>query len=447
MITNNIINYHHSSIVLLSLIISLLSLSCKHTIEPLPEAELTVELEDVSCTEAWIMLKLTNITLPTEVTIYKNNAVAQNNILCYGDTLLYIDSLMPNQTYKFLAEVRQHNSTSNELTFTTLDTTSHNFTFQSWTFGTIGSSSLYDVAIIDENNIWAVGEINVADTSINGYTTYNAVHWNGTEWELKKIGGIGGWTCHTIFAFNENDIWFEGTIHWDGSNYNVHKNGWPLMPNGDGWQVNKMWGSSSNDLYAVGNSGNIAHWDGRKWMKIESGTTVDLLDVWGNPSGSIVWACGYDGGYYKTVLLQYKSKVIKKLYEGSSNNQVNGFYVGLFDGIWTDSENITYLINWGGICSLNFNQFNNFKLITPLLSDIGFSMSASGKNNIFISGQHGLLVHFNGSSIKEYLELRNNKDYLYGINVRNDLVCAVGSRTVSTIYQQVIIHLIKTQGD
>ena len=54
---------------------------------------------------------------------------------------------------------------SNELTVTTMDTTSHNFTWQSWTFGDIGSSVLYDVAIINENNIWAVGEINIADTS------------------------------------------------------------------------------------------------------------------------------------------------------------------------------------------------------------------------------------------------------------------------------------------
>jgi hypothetical protein len=60
-----------------------------------------------------------------------------------------------------------------------MDTTSHNFTFESWTFGTIGSSVLYDVAIINppaggeagETQIWAVGEIMIADTSQNGYTT------------------------------------------------------------------------------------------------------------------------------------------------------------------------------------------------------------------------------------------------------------------------------------
>ena len=73
---------------------------------------------------------------------------------------------------------------------------------------------LYDVAIINENNIWAVGEIMIADTSQNGYTTYNAVHWDGSEWELKRIpyyyNGQTFYHGHykAIFAFNENDIWF-----------------------------------------------------------------------------------------------------------------------------------------------------------------------------------------------------------------------------------------------
>ena len=59
-----------------------------------------------------------------------------------------------------------------------------------------------------------------------------------------------------------------------------------------GWEINKLWGSSSNDLYAVGNEGNIAHCNGSKWTKIESGTTVDLLDVSGHTDGTVCKTCG-----------------------------------------------------------------------------------------------------------------------------------------------------------
>ncbi|GAB6283729.1 MAG: hypothetical protein STSR0008_25320 [Ignavibacterium sp.] len=52
-----------------------------------------------------------------------------------------------------------------------MDTTSHNFSFETWTFGgEAGSSVLYDVAIIDENNIWAVGEIRISDTTSEAKT-------------------------------------------------------------------------------------------------------------------------------------------------------------------------------------------------------------------------------------------------------------------------------------
>ncbi len=81
----------------------------------------------------------------------------------------------------------QYQVSSNELSVTTMDTTSHNFTWQTWTFGEHSSSTLYDVAIIDENNIWAVGEIYMNDSLGNpDPDAYNAVHWNGSELEYKE---------------------------------------------------------------------------------------------------------------------------------------------------------------------------------------------------------------------------------------------------------------------
>jgi hypothetical protein len=68
-----------------------------------------------------------------------------------------------------------------------IDTTSHVI---NWTIDEIGEygSILRDVAIIDENNIWAVGEIYLKDTLGNpDPKAYNAVHWDGSKWQLKRI--------------------------------------------------------------------------------------------------------------------------------------------------------------------------------------------------------------------------------------------------------------------
>ncbi|MEJ5306655.1 MAG: glucosyl transferase, partial [Ignavibacteria bacterium] len=271
--------------------ILLLLLSCKQSTEPKLEVEMILELEDVSCTEAWIKLTTNNLQLPATINLIKNNTVAQSFSLSSKDSLLYIDSLLPNQNYKFLVTMQQLNNRSNELSVTTMDTTSHEFSWQSWEFGECSSSSLYDVAIIDENNIWAVGEIYMRDSLGNcDPNAYNAVHWDGTKWELKRIyfptvcGGTGlsSYPAKAIFAFNDGQIW----ISTSGDKIAILKDGIQInkfcLPSNVSMSINKLWGSSSEDLYAVGNNGNIAHWDGRKWTKIESGTNLHIYDIWGD---------------------------------------------------------------------------------------------------------------------------------------------------------------------
>ena len=88
----------------------------------------------------------------------------------------------------------------------------------------------------------------------------------------------------SVFAFNENDIWFSGgVISLGWTIYSISNSNQCLRVH---MQMNKIWGSSSNDLYIVGNDGNIAHYNGSSWTKIESGTIVDLFDVWGSPNGN-----------------------------------------------------------------------------------------------------------------------------------------------------------------
>jgi hypothetical protein len=45
--------------------------------------------------------------------------------------------------------------------------------------------------------------------------------------------------------------------------------------------VMDVWGSAPDDIYAVGFAGNILHYDGSSWQKMESGTTENLEGVWG----------------------------------------------------------------------------------------------------------------------------------------------------------------------
>ena len=402
-----------------------------NSVDPPTGLTINLKLEDVSCTEAWIELTTTNLQLPTIVTLKQINPTGdtKSQILNLNtkDSLLYVDSLLPNQTYKYQVSSIELQASSNELSVTTMDTTSHDFTFESWTFGTIGSSTLYDVAIISPENIWCVGEINIADTSINGYTTYNAVHWDGSQWELKRILYQGGfWVIRTIFAFSENDIWFSAFVRYNGQKFIEL----PIPPILTGWSINKIWGSSSNDLHVVGNGGNIARYLNGTWSRIESGTELNINDIWGD----------YNEKTGEWEILAVASN--KFLNEGKKILKIDGLIstelstIGLpwsLSSIWFQVEKKYYV----GGDGLYFKKLLNDSWVkdltfTPIYKD---RIRGTNLNNIVVSGSNGLLSHFNGMNWKHYInnELPYYSGRLLSCDTKDNIIVAVGWKEIEAI--------------
>ncbi|MBF0508317.1 MAG: hypothetical protein HQK57_05250 [Deltaproteobacteria bacterium] len=63
-----------------------------------------------------------------------------------------------------------------------------------------------------------------------------------------------------------------------------------------------IWGSSGTDIFAVGTSGTVLHYDGKLWTAMTSNATKTLNAVWGS-SNSNVFAGGEDG-----TIMHYTSK-------------------------------------------------------------------------------------------------------------------------------------------
>lgn len=66
--------------------------------------------------------------------------------------------------------------------------------------------------------------------------------------------------------------------------------------------VCSMWGSSANDIFAVGDAGTTLHYGGSSWSKLISGTASDIKSVWG-ASPNNVFAAGSNG-----LIFSYKKK-------------------------------------------------------------------------------------------------------------------------------------------
>jgi len=373
-----------------------------------PEAKATLTLQDKSCTEFWLKLELENFTLPVNVQLMKDNLLqTEVNGLSRNNTTLYIDSLLPNKTYNFIVVVsnNEQQDTSDQLQAATLDTTSHFFSYQTFEFGdplTGNSSILYDVTIAG-NEIWAVGEIYLND-SLGQTVRYNAVHWDGSQWELKRILYQGGfWVIRTVFAINENDIWFSAFVRYDGQNFIEL----PIPPILMGWTVNKIWGRSSGDLYVVGNNGNIARYLNGTWSKIESGTDLPLIDIYSNVENEI-YAAGINVSEVKGVVLKGTGNQFSVMINSEIINESELFdkLYGDLASVWIDElgtiyagGNLLYRYKnneWNYVTSLpeNFIGGNPGSYYRGALS----SIRGNASNDYIIAGERNTLKHFNGVS-------------------------------------------------
>jgi len=55
-----------------------------------------------------------------------------------------------------------------------------------------------------------------------------------------------------------------------------------------------IWGTASDDVFAVGEAGTILRYDGKRWYAMESPTTLAIRTVWGT-GPTDVYAAGEDG--------------------------------------------------------------------------------------------------------------------------------------------------------
>lgn len=405
------------------------NLGCNKPTEP-TTGNVTIAVEEASCTEVWLAVNTGNISLPGNFVLYENNRRKTELTFTQRDTVIVIENLLPKQNYSY--KLMNSNNVSNEALAITLDTTSHNFTWQTFEFGQHSNSVLYDVAIIDENNIWAVGEIYMNDANGNpDPIAYNAIHWDGNEWKVKKIsvpfrGNIITLPLEGVFAFSITDIWFVGSlpIHGDGNNWTMYDLRTTVNPN---ISLSKAWGTSSSNIYFVGRNGSIAHWNGSSWKKIESGITLNLQDIWGdinikhNTKEIICIAAN--------IFTNQGTKVIK-IDENETKELTGTGLTAYSSGIWFKTGRKYYVVGGGVQTKTNvYNSAGWYRFPDGIVNDYySYKVKGTVLNDIFIVGTAGKVIHYNGRTWKKYSELISEQVEYNGISSRNNKIVVVGDK-------------------
>ncbi len=196
-----------------------------------------------------------------------------------------------------------------------------------------GTSSFWWVSGSGPDDVWMVGE--------DGRIT----HWDGasfvdhpplttaTVWGVWAAGPTDAWAVGGTpegGTAQPNDV----VLHWDGTSWTQETlPGTPL-----GRSLNKVWGTASDDLYAVGESGTIWHRTGTTWALEPNPATSNLLTVYGCSATDVYAVGGQDvlhsdgGGTWTEVSINL-------------GNSVNGVTCGPGD----DGADAVLVVGFGGL--------------------------------------------------------------------------------------------------
>jgi photosystem II stability/assembly factor-like uncharacterized protein len=265
------------------------------------------------------------------------------------------------------------------------------------------------------NDVWGNAPDNIYAVGSNG----TILHYNGTEWKkmvsntVAYLTGIWGSSSDNIFAVGDN-----GTI--------LHYNGtyWKPMESGTTDELLSIWGSSSRDVFiAIALSGTVLHFDGVNWKPVK--TPLDSLywgmlwDFWGTSSNNIYAVGSYTAifhwnGNEWSVLSKGDDwlSILKAVWGSSPNNIYAAGFSGEFwhyDGDeWSKKENARYEIRdiWGTspdniyavghLGSILHYDGDDWSYLNSGTMDTLYGIWGSSDDNIFIVGEKGVILHYTG---------------------------------------------------
>lgn len=185
-----------------------------------------------------------------------------------------------------------------------------------------------------------------------------------------------------------------------------------------------MWGTSSSSLYFVGNKGTIVFYNGT-WQKLESGTTLNIRDIWGNWSEQAK-------SWEVLVIASSSETTDNTLLQILPNNTVmplNTTGLSSFStGIWFVPQKRYYIVGSG------IHQ-------KTLLSDPAWTRYEPGKvtsyassavhgqslNDVFVTGSFLEAVHYNGSTWHNYrTDIPFSNGALGSVQIKGSTVAIVG---------------------
>ena len=147
-----------------------------------------------------------------------------------------------------------------------------------------------------------------------------------------------------------------------------------------------LWGSSSSDVFAVGDNGTILHYDGSVWTPMVSGTDKWLEAVWGSSSSDVFALGGFTG---TGVVTHYNGSTWTYVANDQAMECVWGFSPS---DVFTAGSNDIYLVP-SKIRHYNGTAWNVMQSGT---TELLFGIWGSSSSDVFVVGAGGTILHYSG---------------------------------------------------
>ena len=176
----------------------------------------------------------------------------------------------------------------------------------------------------------------------------------------------GAW--NSVWGAADDDLWVVGDsgsiMHWDGL-------AWTVKPSGTTNKLRHVWGLNSNNVYAVGDAGTILRWNGISWAAMNSGVTSTIYSIWGRSTvelyvttgsaapvkGDVLWYNGFGWSQWTSVGTDFPVRGIWGLSTSTSGDDFyfcgdEGDLYDAYENFYTqrpdpDGNGLTFNAMWG----------------------------------------------------------------------------------------------------
>lgn len=376
---------------------------------------------------------------------YSNGSVDQTLILHYtGGQWVVVPSPNPGSSGNFLYAVTALSSNDiwavgaypnggAEGNTLTLHYTNGQWTVVSSPNAGPGFNSLYGVAAVSANDIWAVGTHIVQGVPAAEYNL--VLHYTNGQWAVVPSPSSGTFYDHLtgVAVVSANDIWAVGArcCSTPIQNLTLHYSdpcivgtptatptpptptpcgplGWSRVvnptPAGGGGDLYGVTVAGPNDVWAVGASSNypyqtlIEHWNGREWSIVPSPNASDtepnvLKDV--DASGPTdVWAVGYYGNSPVYTLIEHWDGTAWNIVPSPSSstlNYLNAVEVIAPNDVWAVGQDST-----GGPALIEHWDGTAWSISPIAAQDYLYDIAGTSPTDVWAAGTY--MYHWDGSS-------------------------------------------------